>query len=186
MDNIKYYNQNADTYFELSLKKDMTDCCNLFLDELPDKPRILDVGCGSGRDMRYFSQKGCVVNGIDASKELVKLATNYTGLSVKCLRIQELIENNIYDGVWCCASLLHIPKQEMQSVYNRLWRSLKNKGICFVSYKSEIINKNDKRLFTCYDQKSLKKFINNSTNFLIKKIWTSKSEDNWVNALLLK
>ena len=91
----------------------------------------------------------------------------------------------IYMMGWCCASLLHIPKQNA-SVYNRLWRSLKNKGICFVSYKSEIINKNDKRLFTCYDQKSLKKFINNSTNFLIKKIWTSKSEDNWINALLLK
>ena len=78
-----------------------------FLRYLPEHGSILDLGCGSGRDTLAFLQKAYQVEAIDYSESLVKKAQELTGLPVRHQSFYELDEENKYDGVWACASLLH-------------------------------------------------------------------------------
>ncbi|MBO3282402.1 class I SAM-dependent methyltransferase, partial [Intestinimonas butyriciproducens] len=75
-----------------------------------------DFGCGSGRDTKYFLNRGFQTEATDGSAELVKIASEYTGIQVKQMLFQELDENNIYDGIWACSSILHLTRGELTDV----------------------------------------------------------------------
>lgn len=70
---LAYYNQTASIYFTNTVAVDMSAICNKFLSYLPRGVRIVDIGAGSGRELRYFKAAGYEVEGIDASIELCKL-----------------------------------------------------------------------------------------------------------------
>ena len=145
MSTLDYYNNNAKIYFDETINADMSIQYNLFLKYLAKKGKILDFGCGSGRDSKYFKDLGYDVTAIDGSKELCKLAKEYTLLDVKCKKFNELNEIDIYDGIWACASLLHVPKNELKDILIKMRNALKNDGIIYISMKDgnneEIDNK---------------------------------------------
>lgn len=135
IDTIQYYNQNADEFYERTVDADMTGCRERFLNYLPGNARILDLGCGSGRDSKYFQKSGYTVEALDASEEMCRLAAAYLERPVTCLRFEEMSYEAEFDGVWACASLLHIQKKDLGSILERLHRALKPGGVIYVSVK---------------------------------------------------
>ena len=106
-DTINYYNLNADVFIEGTINVDMTEIQSRFLSKIPEKSAILDLGCGSGRDSKLFSNLGHSVTPVDGSPELCKKAATHTGLPVRCLLFEDLDYTAEFDAVWACASLLH-------------------------------------------------------------------------------
>lgn len=144
MDTLDYYNLNAYDYFNNSLDADMSEVYKRFLFYLKDKDLILDFGCGSGRDSKYFLDNGYNVDSVDGSLELCKLATKYLNKEVICMKFEDSDVVDKYDGVWACSSLLHVKKEELKNILVKIRNSLKLNGILYVSLKNgsgeEIIN----------------------------------------------
>lgn len=132
---IEYYNHNADSFFSGTINADMSDCRNRFLSYVNFKGKILDAGCGSGRDALAFQQVGYQVDAFDASTELCKKASELLGFPVACKRFEELTGNEEYDGIWACASLLHVKGEDLPDVMTRLQKMLKPNGILYASFK---------------------------------------------------
>lgn len=132
---IDYYNNNAQAFYNRTIHADLSAIYDDYLPLLPIGSCILDAGCGSGRDSKFFISKGFKVLAFDASTEMVKLATNEIGQNVYKMRFQEMAFCNLFDGVWANASLLHIPFEETRSVFKLIHRSLKSGGIFYGSYK---------------------------------------------------
>ena len=132
---LEYYNSNAKSYFENTIKGDFQENYNRFLSRISKGALILDFGCGSGRDSKYFLENGYKVEAIDGSKELCKLASEYIGQDVKCMKFEELNEENIYDGIWACSSILHVTKEELPKILEKMINALKPNGIIYASFK---------------------------------------------------
>ena len=118
--NVEYYNKNADSFFTGSVNADMAEDREAFLAYVPAGGKILDAGCGSGRDMIAFRDAGFDVSGFDASEELCRIAAEKTGIPVKQLFFEELEGEQEYDGIWACASLLHVARTDLPDVLRRL------------------------------------------------------------------
>ena len=111
---LSYYNTNAHRFTSDTLNVEFSNIQDSFLAQLPPGALILDFGCGSGRDSRYFLQKGYRVEACDGSEEMVKAATRNAGIPVKKMLFSELNEENRYDGIFACASILHVPLYFLQ------------------------------------------------------------------------
>lgn len=117
MDNtLKYYNQNANQFVQGTLSVDFKRMQDRFLNKLLDGAYVLDFGCGSGRDTKYFREKGYQMDATDGSEELCKIASDYTGINVKQMLFEELCDINKYDGIWACSSILHLSKEALLTV----------------------------------------------------------------------
>ena len=131
----EYYQNNAQAFFDDTVNADISEQYDRFLKYIPNGGKILDFGCGSGRDAKAFLQKGYCVNAIDGSSELCRLASDYCGIPVKCMDFYDLSDKEKYDGIWACASLLHIPKNEMPIILSKMEKALTHNGIIYASFK---------------------------------------------------
>lgn len=113
---LAYYDNHADEFYKSTVNVEFDTMQNRFLVKLKEGAYILDFGCGSGRDTKYFLEHGYSVDAIDGSKELCKLASEYTGIEVKNMFFQELSEADKYDGIQACSSILHLPIDELDEV----------------------------------------------------------------------
>ena len=105
-DTLDYYNKMAKEFVAATVDVPFAETQEIFLVYLPDGGTILDFGCGSGRDTKYFLRRGYTVEAIDGSEELCKIASEYTGISVKQMMFHELSGVEKYDGIWACASII--------------------------------------------------------------------------------
>ena len=126
---IDYYNLNAENFIENTQNVDMYLAQDRFLRLLDENASILDFGCGSGRDTRYFLDKGYQVTATDGSAELCRRASVFTGIEVKEMMFEELDEIDTYDGIWACSSILHLPKIELLPVICKMCMALKDSGV---------------------------------------------------------
>lgn len=134
-DTLDYYNKNAKTYFEQTINGNLDENYERFLSKIPSKSYILDFGCGSGRDSKYFLQKGYKVKAIDGSIEMCKLAEKYINQKVECIRFDELNEKDVYDGIWACSSILHVEKENLPDILNKMITALKTGGVIYTAFK---------------------------------------------------
>lgn len=132
---LKYYNNKAEQFYDSTVSVNFADTQNIFLSKLAKGSAILDFGCGSGRDTKYFLSQGHHGEAIDGSLELCKLASKYTGIQVRHMLFQELSASNKYDGIWACASILHLPWSELTDVMRKMQAALKANGIIYTSFK---------------------------------------------------
>lgn len=132
---LDYYNKNAKLYFEQTVEGDLKENYDKFLSKIAKKSYILDFGCGSGRDSKYFMEKGYKVKAIDGSIEMCKLASKYIDQNVECMKFDELNEENTYDAIWACSSILHVEKKELPSILSKMIRALKPNGVIFTAFK---------------------------------------------------
>ena len=190
---LKYYDMNAEKFVEGTVSVDFVVTQNKFLDKLPVNASILDFGCGSGRDTKYFLDHGMNVEAIDGSKELCKMASEYTGIEVKKMIFQELDEIEKYDGIWACSSILHLSKFELLSVLKKMIVALKDNGIIYTSFKyGEFEGNRNDRYFTDFTIDSFKNFIKNVDNISIEEYWITddvrpgRETEKWLNLLLRK
>ena len=135
---LDYYNKNASEYFEQTLNGNFTENYEKFLSRIPQNAYILDFGCGSGRDSKYFIENGYKVKAIDGSIEMCKLASKYIGQEVECMKFDELNEENVYDGIWACSSILHVEKEQLGIILEKIIKALKEKGIIYTSFKKGV------------------------------------------------
>ena len=160
MNNEDYYRQNAQRFFTNTASVDMSALYPPFIDCLPPGARILDAGCGSGRDVKAFSEMGFIVEAFDASAELVALARQLSGKPVAQMRFQDVDAVERYDGIWCCASLLHVSKAELPGVMTKLAMALKPGGVVYLSFKhGHGEREKDGRRFTDMDRAGLQKLV---------------------------
>ncbi|MBQ6389035.1 MAG: class I SAM-dependent methyltransferase [Mogibacterium sp.] len=135
---IDYYNRNADWYYWTTVAVDLDALRKKFASYLPYEATIIDMGCGSGRDVMAFSDMGHHVIGLDASEELVKLARERLEINAVVGDMSYWKARAPYDGIWCCASLIHLNGVEKKRFFNNLEYNLKPGGIIFISVKDGI------------------------------------------------
>lgn len=190
---LDYYNKNVANYCKQTASVDFTDTQNQFLHLLPKKALILDFGCGSGRDSLAFLKQGYNVEAIDGSEEMCKIASQITGISVRKMLFQELNENEKYDGIWACSSILHLTIEELRLVMNKMSDSLKAGGIIYTSFKyGSFEGERNGRYFLDFKEDSFENFIIDINELEIQKIWISndvrvgRGEEKWLNVILQK
>lgn len=190
---INYYNLNAKKFIENTQNADMHLTQDKFLQLLPESASILDFGCGSGRDTKYFLEKGYQVAAIDGSAELCRLAGNFTGIKVKEMLFQELDEIGVYDGIWACSSILHLPKQELLPVIRKMCIALKDNGVIYTSFKySNFEGERNGRYFTDFTEDTFREFIKVIPELMIEDQWITldvrpgRGEEKWLNLILQK
>ncbi|WP_077612046.1 class I SAM-dependent methyltransferase [Clostridium sp. Marseille-P2415] len=193
MDSIDYYNKYAAKEFEETVNQDMSEIRKEFLDLLEEGDTILDLGCGSGRDSLAFYDLGYDVTLLDASEEMCKLAEIHTGLEVLQMTFEEMDFDNVFDGIWACASLLHIPKKELSDILTKIARALNDKGILYMSYKlGDFEGFRGERYFSDFTADSITELLRDNGRFEIVKLWETEdmrsghSDVRWLNALVRK
>ncbi|MFT4558227.1 MAG: SAM-dependent methyltransferase, partial [Planctomycetaceae bacterium] len=163
-----------------------------FLAMLPEAGTILDAGCGSGRDSKAFLDRGYSVTAIDASAKMTEATTCLTGLAAVKLQFQQMEFANDFDGIWACASLLHVPRSETDTVLSAFAHALRPNGVCYLSFKEGNGERlQDGRHFTDFTTSGLKAALAHHCGFEIIDIWTTADArpdrgDQWVNALVGK
>ncbi len=132
---IGYYDANADQFFADTAFVDMSAVHARFVAALPPGGRVLDAGCGSGRDALAFRKRGFEVTAFDGSPRMVEMARAHTGLPVLHLTFAEVTWTEAFEGIWSCASLLHVPRSELPEIMKRLRNALVPGGFWELSFK---------------------------------------------------
>lgn len=190
---LTYYNTNAQQFYTTTVSVDFTATQNRFLSKLPQGATILDFGCGSGRDAKYFLAQGYQVDAIDGSDELCKLASAYTGIEVKHMLFQDLDEVNKYDGIWACSSILHLSLDELADVMQKMCVALKDNGIIYTSFKyGTFSGERNGRFFTDMTEETFAEFILKIDSLETEEQWITsdvrpgRGEEQWLNLILRK
>ena len=193
LETINYYNQNAARYTAETVQVNFESTQKRFADKLPVGAAILDFGCGSGRDTKYFLSQGYQVEAVDGSAELCRLAGEYTGVNVKNMLFQELAEVERYDGIWACSSILHLPPEELADVMRKMVTALKHNGIIYASFKyGTFAGERNGRYFTDMTEDTFAYFIKQIKNVKIEEQWITSdvrpewSDEKWLNLILRK
>lgn len=187
---IEYYNKNAEEFYQGTVFADMSEACEKFLRYIAPGGRILDAGCGSGRDSLYFIKRGYEVVSFDASEQMVRLSSELTGQKTLLMKFDEVNFKNEFDGIWACASLLHVPKSEIKDVLKKLIQGLKKNGIFYMSFKyGQGEELRGERLFNFYDEETLLELITAIGQLIVIETWTTndvrpgREGDKWINCL---
>ena len=190
---LEYYNKNADNFAKTTIDVNFYETQKHFQELLPEHGYILDFGCGSGRDTKYFLEQGFYVDATDGSEEMCHIASNYTGIQVRRLLFEELDENKKYDGIWACASILHLPKKQLREVLKNMYAALKSEGWIYTSFKyGEFEGERNGRYFTDFTTDTFKDFIHDMHGLKIEEHWITgdvrpgRGEEKWLNLLLQK
>lgn len=190
---LSYYNTNTSSFVESTQSVQMTEAWSRFTANLPTSSIILDFGCGSGRDTKYFLEHGYQVEAIDGSEELCKVASAYTGITVKKQLFTELSEVQKYDAIWACSSVLHATSDELVIIMRKIWTALKDNGFIYTSFKyGTFEGERNGRYFTDMTEESLSALLNKTTGFIIEEQWITsdvrpgREEEKWLNVILRK
>lgn len=190
---INYYDINAKEFVEGTLNVDFKATQDKFINKLPAKGYILDFGCGSGRDTKYFLARDFNVDAIDGSIELCKIASEYTNIKVRHMYFNELSIVNKYDGIWACSSILHLSLDDLVDVFKRMSKALKDEGIIYTSFKyGDFSGERNGRYFTDMTENSFDKLIANVENLKVEEQWITadvrpqRGNEKWLNLILRK
>lgn len=190
---LKYYNENAQSFASGTVSVKFTKVQDKFLEKLNPDAYILDFGCGAGRDTKYFLSRGYQVDAVDGSEQLCRIASEYTEIKVRQMLFQELDEKEKYDGIWACASILHLPKKQLREVLENMYAALKSEGWIYISFKyGEFEGERNGRYFTDFTTDTFKEFIHDMHGLKIEEHWITgdvrpgRGEEKWLNLLLQK
>ncbi len=190
---IDFYNKNAESFFSQTVEADMSMLYEKFLDRLPAKKgKILDLGCGSGRDSKFFKDMGFEIVAMDLSEELGEKASEYIGQEVIVKDMRELDFEDEFIGVWACASILHLPIEDIGIVLEKIFKSLKNGGVFYSSFKyGERDYTKDGREFTCFTEERFFKYFPQYRDRVVEIFQTSdvragREDEKWFNIFFEK
>ena len=190
---LVYYDNHAEEFAAGTVDVEFTDTQKRFLNYLSDNAYILDFGCGSGRDTKYFLDRGYSVESTDGSAELCKIAEETAGVPVRQMLFSDLSEVDKYDGIWACSSILHLSKSELQDVFEKMIRAIKCGGYIYTSFKyGEFEGYRNGRFFTDFTKEGFDIFISELDGVEIVEEWVSadvrpgRQDEKWLNLILRK
>lgn len=190
---LDYYNTKAKDFVSDTVDVAFTDIQDIFLEYIPVGGRILDFGCGSGRDTRYFLSKGYDVDATDGSEELCKIASEYASVQVKQMLFEELNAIEEYDGIWACASILHVEKKQLPDIMKKIAIATKTGGVVYTSFKyGDFEGIRNGRFFTYLTEESFGELLEAVPELVVEKLWISadvraeRGEERWLNIVLRK
>lgn len=193
LDSIDYYSRNANIYYEHTKDLNMESVLDKFIEYLPEGSSVLDLGCGSGRDSLYLIEKGFDVTALDGAEELCELASIHIRQDVLHMKFDEIDFNNVFDGVWACASLVHVTPDKIDSILKKVIGSMKTDGILYMSFKyGDFAGIQNDRYFKHYKTRTLKEVLNQFDNLEVIDIWKTeeiredREEEEWINTLVRK
>lgn len=189
----KYYDKNADRFLNDTANLDMSGHYQRFLSYLDAGSSVLDAGCGSGRDALKFKDLGYKVSAFDASFEMVQAATKLTGLVVHQMTFEEMSLAQQHDGIWACASLLHVKRANLKKVLISLSKSLNERGVLYCSFKyGEAERQKGDRYFNDMNEELLDEIISGISSLELAEFWVSSDarkerfSESWLNFVLQK
>ena len=188
---LEYYNEKAQKYFDDSVGLHVTGTQDRFLDAVKEGGRILDLGCGSGRDTKYFISRGYECIPADGSEAMCRLAEEYLGMPVRHMEFGELDEKDGYDGIYASASLMHLHIDELEQVMPAVIAALKPNGVLYISFK---YGSDDmylgKRYYTVMTEERFAGFMAKFPQAETTDIWISgdahpgREDERWLHALI--
>lgn len=192
-DSVDYYEIHAADFVASTINADVSKLYAEFEIYLKPGCRIMDLGCGSGRDSRYFVEKGYNVVAVDPSPAMCKKTKELAGVITYTLRAEDLTFEDEYDAVWACASLLHVARDNQKAVLRKICRALRQDGILYCSWKYGDQDRLENfRSFTDLDEKELNHILLEVPDLKLIKSWVTtdvrpdRPEQKWLNALLRK
>ena len=135
---IAYYDENAEAYAAETLATDLSALIDRFYSLLPPAegdPKVLDLGCGAGRDAKAMMERGFDVDMVDGSPALCRIAEEVAGKPARCMLFEELDEHGTYDGIWSCGALLHVERDALPAILGKCAEALKEDGVLYASFK---------------------------------------------------
>lgn len=191
---INYYNSNADAFYAQTANVDMSAFYARFLVHMPPGGHILDAGCGSGRDALAFLDRGYQVTAFDASASLARRASALLGQEVRCYTFDDVGDIDAFDGVWACASLLHVDEDRLHGVIGKLMTSLHSGGVLYASFKKGDGTRTDEhgRRFTNMTLASLYQLIDGIEGLALLEAWETadqrlgRQDESWCNFVARK
>ena len=192
-DTLQYYNQHAKAYVDSTRDVEFSQTQERFLQYLEPGAWILDFGCGSGRDTKYFRNRGFQVEAVDGSAEFVRIASEYTGINVRRMLFQDLDEVEHYDGIWACSSILHLPCAELEVVFGKMARALRRRGIVYTSFKyGTEEGERSGRYFTNMTEAKMAGLLERIPVYDVEEMWVTfdvrpgRGDERWLNMILRK
>lgn len=190
MGTIDYYNENAGNFCDSTFNLDLSNIHSRFLSYIPPQGKILDAGCGSGRDSLAFMEAGYDVTAFDASFEMVKRTSRYS-IRTFHMKFEELDMKNKFDGIWACASLLHVHRHNFSDVLSRLADSLKHGGVMYASFKYGNGERFDgSRTFLDMNEnmfvKSIGYLFEISDTWITRDLRINRATEKWFNVIVKK
>ncbi len=188
-----YYDDNAERFFADTAFADLTEGRRRFVDALPPGARVLDAGCGSGRDALAFKQLGFEVTAFDGSARMAAKASAHASLDVLHMPFAEVAWKDCFEGIWANASLLHVPRAELPGVMARLRGALVPGGVWELSFKlGQGERQTPGRLFTDLDEPMVRQLVSEVGGLDILAISLSydvrpgRDREAWTNVFLLR
>ena len=189
---IEYYNNNANEYFDSTSQVNLEELYDKFLSYIPVGGSIMDLGCGSGRDVKWFRDHGYDAYGLDASEKLVSIACKKLQIPIELGIIEERIAEEPVDGIWCCASIMHLEDEGVDQFFSNLKYNLKPGGILFMSVKSGIETGTDRygRYLRNFKESDIHELLARHQELELRELWytedkLTRDSFRWLNALIL-
>ena len=190
---LAYYDENARTFSDSTVNVEFSSMHERF-EALPSPgARILDFGCGSGRDAKHFADAGYQVTATDGSAKLCRLARTHTGLPVRHELFQDLADVEAYDAIWACSSILHLPKRELPDVLAKMARAVMPGAVIYTSFKlGSFEGMRNGRYFTDLTEPAFRELLGQVESLSVEQCWTTsdvrpgRDAEQWLNLVLRK
>ena len=189
---LSFYNSNASSFIERTVTADVGTLRERFIKYIPQNGHVLDFGCGSGRDTKCFLEVGFRVDAVDGSEELCTAASKYSGVKVPCMDFFEMDAEEKYDGIWACASVLHVEKGRLPELFRIMADALKLGGVMYLSFKyGDFSGTREGRYFTDLTEKSFRELLSGLDGLSIEEEWISEDvrpdrKVRWLNEIVRK
>ncbi len=188
MGTLEFYDADPEGYFDSTFFRDVSATAGRFASHLPKGARVLDLGCGSCRDTMLLRRMGFEVVPADGSEGLRRVVKERLGIDVVPVRFDDIPWVDEFDGVWACASLLHVPSAELPGVFSSIHRTLRSGGSFFCSFKlGDFEGIRDGRRYTDMASGRLEDILT-SAGFSVSDVWEDVGSDGtpWVNAISIR